>query len=202
MNIFVVDEDPCRAAEALCDKHVGKMLMESCQLLYTTLWHSLHIRTKKAYEAMDEREQEKVQRMLFQSLPADMRPYWPTHVNHPCAVWLRESAANYTWLADHALALADQFRQRRGKEHTCEKHALWLSRAIDNGCIKEGWEYFHSRCLTPFAQAMHESCLRPGDAVAAYRDYYNRFKAGIAAWNWGVSAPVWWNPQPVENHTT
>lgn len=33
MNIFVVDRDPRRAARALCDRHVVKMLLESAQLL-------------------------------------------------------------------------------------------------------------------------------------------------------------------------
>lgn len=35
MNIFVVDEDPVKAAKDLCDKHVVKMIVESAQLLCT-----------------------------------------------------------------------------------------------------------------------------------------------------------------------
>lgn len=33
MNIFVLDTDPAVAATLLCDQHVGKMLLEACQLL-------------------------------------------------------------------------------------------------------------------------------------------------------------------------
>lgn len=33
MNIFVLDADPTVAATMLCDQHVGKMLLEACQLL-------------------------------------------------------------------------------------------------------------------------------------------------------------------------
>ena len=33
MNIFALDDDPVKAAQALCDQHVGKMLLETCQLL-------------------------------------------------------------------------------------------------------------------------------------------------------------------------
>jgi hypothetical protein len=33
MNIFVVDENPRVAARQLCDKHVVKMILESCQML-------------------------------------------------------------------------------------------------------------------------------------------------------------------------
>jgi|TARA_Y100000593_G_scaffold83638_1_gene157833 hypothetical protein len=33
MNIFVVDKDPKRSAQELCDKHVVKMILESAQML-------------------------------------------------------------------------------------------------------------------------------------------------------------------------
>ena len=33
MNIFVVNEDPRKAAKELCDKHVVKMILESAQML-------------------------------------------------------------------------------------------------------------------------------------------------------------------------
>lgn len=35
MNIFVLDEDPRRAAQYHCDKHVSKMLLEAAQILST-----------------------------------------------------------------------------------------------------------------------------------------------------------------------
>ena len=37
MNIFVLDNDPRRAAEYHCDKHVVKMILESAQMLCTVL---------------------------------------------------------------------------------------------------------------------------------------------------------------------
>lgn len=33
MNIFVLDTDPTKAAQSVCDKHCGKMLLEAAQLL-------------------------------------------------------------------------------------------------------------------------------------------------------------------------
>lgn len=33
MNIFALDSDPVVAAQSLCDQHLGKMLLEACQLL-------------------------------------------------------------------------------------------------------------------------------------------------------------------------
>ena len=35
MNIFVVDIDPSKAAQSLCDKHVVKMVLETAQILST-----------------------------------------------------------------------------------------------------------------------------------------------------------------------
>jgi len=37
MNIFFLDRDPYKAALALCDKHVPKMLLESTQMLSTAV---------------------------------------------------------------------------------------------------------------------------------------------------------------------
>jgi len=37
MNIFALDNDPRTAALGLCDQHVNKMLVESCQLLSNAL---------------------------------------------------------------------------------------------------------------------------------------------------------------------
>lgn len=37
MNIFVLDQDPVRAAQYHCDKHVNKMILESAQMLSTAL---------------------------------------------------------------------------------------------------------------------------------------------------------------------
>lgn len=38
MNIFLLDLDPTKAAQAHVDKHVVKMILEACQLLYTAHW--------------------------------------------------------------------------------------------------------------------------------------------------------------------
>ena len=37
MNIFVLDSDPTQAAVQQLDKHVVKMVVETCQLLYTAV---------------------------------------------------------------------------------------------------------------------------------------------------------------------
>jgi hypothetical protein len=47
-------------------------------------------------------------------------PYKPTHINHPCAKWVRESAANLNYLENLFLALCDEYTYRYGKVHACE----------------------------------------------------------------------------------
>ena len=106
MNIFFVDADPVLAAQALCDKHVVKMTLESAQLL-STAQHIL---------ANDERE-----------IPNGI--YKPTHKNHPCAIWVRENSANYGWLLEHAEELAREHFRRYKRQHASSfiiRSALYL----------------------------------------------------------------------------
>lgn len=91
MNIFVLDNDPATAAQAQCDRHVVKMVLESAQLM------------SGCYVE-----------------PPSFSIYKKTHLNHPCAVWARSSAENFAWLGQHALALAAEYTYRYGKKHASE----------------------------------------------------------------------------------
>lgn len=153
MNIFVLDQDPVKAAQAVCDTHSSKMVLESAQLLCA-------------------------------AFPAGAAPYKRTHYNHPCAVWTRESRHNALWLAEHGLALADEFAFRYGKQHKSGEVILWCIRNLSQAGLPEG-------ARTPFAQAMPEEFKR-ADAVEAYRTYYRQGKATIAFWRKNRPAPEWW----------
>ena len=102
MKIFLLDFDARRAAEAHCDKHVVKMILETAQLLYSAHWsHPRLILPQNAYKK--------------------------THANHPCAVWTRESLSNYRWLCELGLALCAEFTFRYGKIHKTQAHLEWLA---------------------------------------------------------------------------
>jgi hypothetical protein len=90
MNIFVLDVDPVKAAQAQCDKHVVKMTLETGQMLST------------------------IQRANGNDL-AEL--YKPTHIHHPCTLWAGNTADNYGWLVRHFYALAEEYAFRYGKEH-------------------------------------------------------------------------------------
>ena len=87
MNIFYLDEDTEICAQYHCDKHVVKMILEYAQILCTVL-HEL------GQEA----------------------PYRPTHRNHPCTVWARESLDNWIWLRALCQALNQECELLASKE--------------------------------------------------------------------------------------
>lgn len=93
MNIFVTDPCPKKSAQALDDKRVIKMILETAQILSTV------IRGRDAVYAD------------ANSL------YRPTHTGHPCVKWAGQSKGNYVWLLDHMKALLDEYTSRFGKEH-------------------------------------------------------------------------------------
>lgn len=154
MNIFVVDKDPVIAARMLCDKHVGKMLVEAAQLLCT-------------------------------KYPAGTAPYRRTHMQHPCAVWVRQARDNYLWLITHALALNDEYmyRWRKATPHKSCAVVAWCQRYL--------WQLtWEQPAQTPFTLAMPTQYHRK-DPVAAYRAYYCGEKAAIATWT-RRTPPTWW----------
>lgn len=181
MNIFVVDNDPRKAAQALCDKHVVKMILESGQML-STAHRVLDGRqitgpsksgktTVKKYVLNDERE---------------IRLYNVVHAHHPCTIWTMESSSNYAWHYVHFEALAKEYQYRYGKTHaTWDKLRDVLARCPDN--IPNGQR-------TPFAIAMKQfpECIVEGDPIESYRKYYNVAKNSFAKWT-KRAIPEWYH---------
>lgn len=160
MNIFVLDTDPAVAATLLCDQHIGKMLLEACQLLCGAHREPWELHSSNSIAAARRRYEAKAP---AERLIDDELPYLPTHLKHPCSVWTRATLNNYTWLVAHAATLAAEHCRRFDKDHGSAPVVAWLARRcpID---VPVG-------SLTPFAQAMPEQYRGP-DAVAAYRCYY------------------------------
>lgn len=96
MNVFYLHWSPAIAASYHCDKHVGKMLIESCQLLATA-----HHEFGNGHNVS----------------------YRPTHKNHPSAIWVRQSRLHYMWVSDLARALGREFMLRYKHDHK-SRHVL------------------------------------------------------------------------------
>lgn len=170
MNIFIVDADPQIAARELCDKHVVKMVLESAQLL------------SNAHRVLD--GDDKGNLFNFR----DEIFYKKTHTNHPCAIWCRETSANYQWLYEHYRELAREYQYRYGK-----RHASFYKNDIGNYLAFLPKNIRRAE-LTPFAIAMkqYQQCIVEGDPVQSYRNYYNETKMRFANWK-RREPPLWAN---------
>ena len=177
MNIFILDHTPSTIAQAHADQHVGKMLLEGCQLLC-----SAHPEPSSAAAWLSPTAWRKV--YPEERLSWGMLPYKHTHRNHPCAIWARRRAANYAWLAQLVQALAEEWEYRFGKPHGSRAVAEWCTKHIGTAIFSEP-----NTGLTPFVQAMPEKYRGP-DAVVAYRAYYAAEKRVL------LGKPAKWTRRP------
>lgn len=141
MNIFILDLDPTLAAQMQCDKHVVKMPLECAQMLST----AHHVCGSPCHDSS--------------SLPF----YKLAFKNHPCSIWVRQSAANYHWLYDHFEALCAEYSYRYYK-----LHMSWFKLSA---ALKSPPSRIPDCDMTPFAQAMPDE-YKHDDPVVAYRRFY------------------------------
>jgi len=167
MNIFALSNDPREAARFQHDRHVIKMILESAQMLST----ACHL--DPGFMAV---------------LPEQYAPnlYKPTHANHPCNIWVRESKANFVWLTLHLEALLAEYHRRFQKTHKTYNVALGFYAAACKlaGCERM-WTRDESRALvldrrltdmafnhTEFAVCMPEDCKSIYGPIDSYQCYY------------------------------
>jgi hypothetical protein len=104
----------------------------------------------------------------------------PTHVNHPCNIWIRQSLSNYLWTTQLTLELCEQFKLRRNKLHAYDLLAEYFYQNPPHSLKDIG--------LTPFALAMPD-VYKSDDPVESYRNYYIGDKSEIASWS--TEVPYW-----------
>ena len=177
MNIFYLHNDTKVCAEMHNDKHTVKMILEYAQLLSTahrvldgtiSVGLSSSGRKKTSYVLMDNSES-----VL----------YTATHINHPSAIWVRQSHANYVWLYRMFGSLMDEYTYRYGKVHACNRLADALSNRPFN--LPKGE-------FTEPTPAMPDDIKIAGDSVASYRNYYIKSKSHLANWK-KRNVPVWYS---------
>jgi hypothetical protein len=133
MNIFAVSPDPDKCARALDDKRLRKMVVETAQLLSTALHEWNHPVAKDVYK--------------------------PTHRNHPCAIWVRESWHNFTcvhWLLGHYL---DEYDWRFNKKH--RTNVVWktILDHVPKACLPLVQSLYNPPNCTPYKDGsnVHEA---------------------------------------------
>jgi len=107
MNIFYLDHDVRKCAEMHNDKHVVKMILEYAQLLSTA--HRVLDGILSTGISVSGRK--RTVYVLADNLDAVL--YSATHVNHPSAIWVRQSDKNYDWLFGLFQALMDEYTYRQ-----------------------------------------------------------------------------------------
>jgi hypothetical protein len=168
MNIFYLSKDPKQCAEWMVDKHTIKMILESAQLLSTA--HRLL--DGKMTEIFTERAGKSYKKKVW-VLP-DRREsilYSATHINHPSAIWARQSVENYNWLVDHMFALGDEYTYRYGKKHkTIENLGYTIQSPPFN--LKEWDETLMPSCMA-------DQYIVSEDPIVNYQNYYKKGKAHL-----------------------
>lgn len=200
MNIFVLHNSPDKIPALMYDKHVGKMILESAQMLSNVFYFNytgkVYINPgfyqysggdKKLQKILDTYDNIRISYKfntkitVLHSDGKQYEIYAPAHINHPCSQWVRNSMANCLWLIKHAYALNKEcikrgfpFTKRNPNgEHSSLKvvHAVNAFLPYD---LKFNYVY-----QTPFALAMDEEYMSD-NAVRSYRNYYLNEKQNIA----------------------
>lgn len=190
MNIFALSNDPVQAAAWHNDRHLVKMITETAQMLST------------AHRCLDgtltPNGKKWILLLPFEKLAVDFEKSTPvklaytiknqkcmlaTHINHPSAVWIRKTSANYEWALALWEALIHEWRRRykHSKVHASQRFQgtfCMLPRNIPQGE------------LTPFALAMPDEYKISDDPVICYRQYYKLGKAHLAKWK-NSDVPPW-----------
>jgi len=180
VNIFYLDRDPKTCAEMHNDKHCVKMILEYAQLLSTA--HRYLDGTQSVGTSKTGRKQTRY------VLP-DQREsilYSATHLNHPSAVWVRQSIPNYIWLAELLEMLCNEYTYRYGKIHKVESSGLMqtLKNSFPKNISSGKWSE-----PTP---AMPDDIKVEHDSIASYRNYYIKNKMHLAKWK-NRNIPEWFN---------
>ena len=170
MNVFYLSayEDMC--AQMHCDSHCSKMIIEYAQLMSTahrTMDGELYYgRTKSGA---------KIKRWKMDDDVMETTLYKASHINHPSAIWVRQSRANYRWLYRMWTELNTEFMYRYNKNVPHESYRkLQLLLGTEPTNLKEGF-------FTEPTPAMPND-VKNQSSVVAYRDYYIKYKQHLAKW--------------------
>ena len=165
-----------KCAEMHNDKHVVKMILEYAQLLSTA--HRVLDGTIVVGLSETGRKQSRY------ILPDNRESllYIATHLNHPSAVWVRQSDKNYSWLFEMFESLLEEYTYRYGKKHACEK-LVWALEVRPNNIPRGNF--------TEPTPAMPDDVKIPGDSIKSYRNYYINNKTHLANWK-KRTTPEWY----------
>lgn len=171
MNVFYIHEDPEICAQQHCDSHASKMCVEYAQLM-STAHRVIDGEMLVGRTTLGRR----IKRWYHPNPVLNKHLYKSVHVNHPSAVWVRESLENYEWLYDMWVCLCNEYQHRYGRVHESFnklEHILSVAPAK-----------IESIGFTQPTPAMKNfpQCIVEGDSLQSYRNYYWEAKRQFARW--------------------
>jgi len=178
LNIFYIENHPVDAAKSMVDKHVVKMILESAQLLSTA---------HRFLDGSETIEKSKMNRNVKRYVLNDARNdvlYQATHINHPSAVWCRNSIENYNWLVDHMFALGKEYTYRYNKKHKCFGELTYMLQSPPKNLYNYDW--------TTMPSCMDNQYIISDNPIDNYRNYYKVGKSHIHSWK-NRQPPSWIN---------
>ena len=168
MNLFYLSKDPTECATLHCDKHVVKMIIEYAQLMST------------AHRMLDGEEYEgrtklnrRIRRWKHPDETMEETLYKASHINHPTAIWVRESVEHYQHLLALWRQLCFEYTYRYGKVHETYRKLCVILSDVPNNIPKNGFR-------EP-PQCMPED-VKSESVIEAYHKYYAVYKKDFARW--------------------
>ena len=161
MNIFFLHTDPQWAANALCDKHVPKMLLESAQMLST------------AVQANAEKK--------FDDL------YKPAYPKHPMTIWVGFNRDCFRWALENAVYINHQYEQRFNKGHKSFRviETIYNNNYIDD--ISNGFFKEPPQCM-PDEYKDKDYITAYRKYYQGAKAYFAKWEKGVFAPEWWVNA--------------
>jgi hypothetical protein len=170
VNLFILDEDPRKAAESHNDHDVPKAIGWAARLL-----SAAHVVLDDTLTAT-----RRVPNLVYDHINPD------GSLNNKCALWVRESSGNYDWTWKLLDALCVEHQQRFGRTHSYVENALVEQlRALPYNIRR--YE------LTPFPIRVPGE-FRTHDAVSSYRRFYKKRHNAerLSKWSPPRTTPIWW----------
>ncbi len=223
MNIFYLDSIQHICAQMHNDRHVVKMIVEYAQLLSTahrvldgeervvSKW--IYSKKDKTWNIKDNFKHMHLNGDVYdefgvlepknRSTDRYQCPFYLTaHINHPCAVWVRETSGNYSWLSVLLMELCWEFTHRRGTLHGTQLDGIVANLLSHPKNIPEDSLTTPPQCFGDY----QEICEVENDPIEGYRNYYNKAKqldrAGRPMNVWtNREVPEWFTMEKVNEET-
>lgn len=183
MNLFYLDSDLDTNAEYHVDQHVVKIITEAAQLLTSAVW----VDSLLGYvpRVLNSEERQLISEAKSKEPAIEERTFTrflPTHINHPCAVWVRTSRSNYEWTYSYCDALNAEYQYRYNKN-------------VNHKSFDAAFNLPDLRSLPDKGDTVRPLCMpdkyKLDDPIESYRAYYMGDKAELAKWK-NRDKPDWW----------